>query len=469
MATTVPKVQQGVFSPNGSPINQQFFNAAFAGRLSQNPILKETYWNFVGNQGFETFINEYTGFDTFCHSGFSVVEYNTYYEQVKITNAPATVPAYSAGTNTVVVPIDTTKSQFYGNYILPQVGQTVVAPPYGALLEVVAVTAAGGTPTMTLRHRSTTGAAITIPAASEMKVLIGKYMGDCECPSGLLRVPDMPIVRPLTMKTIGTSSGIICGKALTECQNLYLPFEDENGNETQYWYSEPLQKMYRDFEETKVYDRFLDPDWGLVPTLISRGSIWTSASPTETTVDDIYAWGTALIDAGVTCKDYAIACGRDKFVQLQRLVNAEGVDKTLIGIFDSNDDCKWLNLNWCRLSVGGLNLHIFEEPWMSNSLGIGGSKYNFRKAGIAIPLCNRTTNLRDGEMAASGSTANKMLTTVYMKDNLGRVWDNLQDGNGLYGPKNNLGPGCDSQEWTVKTQFTQIIHNPQSWALVDFL
>jgi hypothetical protein len=470
MPATLPKIQNGFFSPNGSPINQTFFNAAFAGRLSGNPVFKETYWcNLVEDIGFNAFLDEYTGWDTFGYSSFTNVEYSPYYDQVKITNAAATVPAYSAGTNTVVVPIDTTKSQFYATYVLPQVGQTVVAPPYGALLEVVAVTASGGTPSMTLRHRSTTGAQFVIPAASEMKVLIGKYLADCDCPSGLLRVPDLPIARPLTMKPVGTSSGVICGKALIERQNLKYDFYNEDGTVSEVWYNPWLKKMYKDFETDKLYKRMLDPDWGLYPTLVARGGIWTTASSTEVTVDDVYAWGDALTLAGVTCRDFAIPCGRDLFVQFQRLLNQEGVDKTLIGIFDSADDCKWLNLNWCRLSVGGLNLHIFEEPWMSNGLGLGASGYNFKKSGIAIPLCNRPDNLRENEIDGMGNTTNKMITTVYLKDNLGRVWDNLQDGNGIWGPRNTFGVGCDNQEWSVKSEFTQEIHCPQQWALINFL
>lgn len=470
MATSVPKIQQGLFSPNGTPIDQTFFNAAFAGRISSNPVYKETYWcDLVGDFGFGTFLDEYTGWDTSCFSSFSNVEYSPYYDQVKITAASVSVPAYTAGTNTVVIPIDTTKSQFYATYILPQPGQTIVAPPYGALLEVVAVTAQGGTPTMTVRNRSTTGAAFTIPASSEMKVLIGKYLADCDCPSGLLRVPDLPIVRPLTMKPIGTSSGVICGKALTECQNLKLPFFDENGNESELWYNEPLKRMYRDFENTKIYDRFLDPDWGLIPTLVSRGSVFTTATPGVVTVADVTAWGDALIAAGISCTNYAIFCGRSLFTAFQALLNQEGVNKVLIGIFDAMDDCKWLNYNWCGLSVAGLSLHIYQEPFMSNGMGLGAAGYNFKQAGLMMPLCDRSTNMSATEKNGVGDSANKMITTTYLKDNLGRVWDNLQDGNGIWGPRNTFGTGCDSQEWTVKSSFTQTIHCPQAWGLINFI
>lgn len=462
MPATVPVIQTNQFSPNSNNLNQTFFNAAFAGRLSQNPVYKETYWcKFIGEIGLGTFLDEYTGYDTFCFPNYSVVEYDPFKDQIKTTAAPVVVTAYPAYTT---IPLDAAYSQFYSTWILPTVGQTIVAPPYGALLEVTAVTAQGVTPSITVRNRSTSGATFTIPAGSLLKVLTGKYMADCDCPTGPFRVPDLPIVTPISMKKIGQGSGLLCGDALLACQNLKLPFYDADGNATDVWYNGPLTQMYKDFEKMKQYTRLLDPDWGLIPVLVARGSIFTTAYATSVTEDDIYAWGTALTTAGVTCTDYAIACGRDLFVMFQRLFNSlSALNNGIIGIFESNDDCKWLNLNWCRMSIGGLNLHIFEDKWMSNGLGLGAAGYNFRKAGIMIPLCDRASNFRSDE------SASKMLTTVYFKDNLGRVWDNLQDGNGVYGPRNTFGTGCDNQEWTVKTEFSQIVHCPQAWGLINFL
>lgn len=466
LPTAVPKIQQGLFTPNSNNINQTFFNAAFAGRLSANPVYKETYWcDIIGEMGLGTFLDEYTGFDTFCFPAFSNVEYDPYRDQVKNTAQAASVPAYATSPNTVMILIDTTSSQFVsGQYILPKVGDTIVAPPYGALLEVVSVTAGGAAPNMVVRHRSSSGAAFTIPASTDMKVLSGKYLADCECPSGQFRVPDLPIVANLTMKAIGTNSGLLCGDALNACQNLKLPFYDEqNRTVAEYWWNEPLKRMYTDHEKTKLYTRLLDPDWGLIPTLIARGGVFTSANPTEITVQDIYDWGTALTQAGVQCTEYAIAAGRGLFVQFQKLAATLAINQTLIGIFDASDSCKWINLNWCKFSVGGLTLHVFQENWMSNGLGLGATNFRFTQAGIMIPLCGRNTNMRAGE------SETKMLTTTYFKDNHGRVYDNLQDGNGIYGPRNTFGTGCDQQEWTVKSRFTQTVHCPQAWGLINFL
>lgn len=469
MAATavVPQIQQGLFSPNSATLNQTFFNAAFAGRISANPVYKETYWcKIIGEMGFGTFLDEYTGFDTFGFSSFSNVEYNPYYDQVKVSSAGATVPAYPS---TVAIPVDVAASQFYATYILPQVGQTLVLPPYGALVLVTAVTPNGSSPTVTVRHLSTTGTEIVLAAGAELKVLTGKYLADCACPTGPFRVMDIPIVQALAMKAIGETSGEICGKALLERQNLKLPFYSETGEvEQELWFNEPLAKMYRDFEKAKTYLRLLDPDWGLIPTLVARGGVFTTDSPSEMDIDDIYVWGSALKEAGVSCTEYAVFCGRDLFVMFQKLLNKEGVDKVLYSIFDQMDDCKWLNLNWCGLKVGGLTLHVFEEDWMGNGLALGAAGFNFRKAGIMVPLCNRSTNIKESEMA-NGKPSNKMLTTTYLKDNMGRVWDNIQDGNGLYGPRNTYGVLCDKQEWGVKSEFAQTVHCPQAWGLINFL
>lgn len=464
LPTAVPSIQQGLFKPNSDTLNQTFFNAAFAGRLSANPVYKETYWcDIIGEMGLGTFLDEYTGFDTFCFPSFSNVEYDPYRDQVKIS-LQGIVPAYASSPNTVTLSIDPTSSQFVsGAYILPGVGDTLVAPPYGALLEVVAVNASAN-PSVTVRHRSTSGALLTIPANSQLKVLSGKYLADCECPSGQFRVPDVPIVAALTMKTIGANSGELCGDALNACQNLKLPFYDSDSKMVaEYWWNEPLKRMYTDHEKNKLYTRLLDPDWGLIPTLIARGGVYTSASASEITVDDIYAWGTAATLAGVQCTDYAIAAGRGLFVQLQKLAATLAVNQTLIGIFDASDSCKWINLNWCKFSVGGYNFHVFQDNWMGNGLGLGATNFRFTQAGIMIPLCGRNTNMKAGE------SETKMLTTSYFKDNLGRVWDNLQDGDGIWGPRNTYGAGCDKQHWTVKSRFTQSIHCPQAWGLINFL
>lgn len=440
-----------------------FFNSAFAGRLAADPYFKEAYYcDIIKEANFSAFLDEYTGYDTDCHANFSTIENNPYYDQVKITASPVVIGAYPAYT---VLPLDATKSQFNGQFILPQTGNVIVAPPYGAFLLVTAVSPS--TPSVTVQQLAPTGSAFTIPASAEMKVLAGKYLADCACPSGQFRVPGMPIVANLVSKEFASDSGELCGDALYACQNLKIPFTRENGQITELWWNEPLAMMYRDHEKRKLYTRLLDPDWGLIPTLVARGGIFTTSYTTSVTIDDIYTWGTELTNAGISNKDYAIFAGRDLFVQFQRMLNMEGVDKIIYGIF--GDECKWLNLNWCGLSVGGLNLYIYEEPWMSSSLALGGPGYNFRKAGIMVPLGDRQTNLRPTERGGFNGSS-KMLTTVYFQEaNGGRVHDNLQDGNGIYGPRNTFGTGCDKQEWTVKSRFSQIVHCPQAWGLINFL
>lgn len=445
-------IQQGLFSGNtGEVTNQAFFDAAFAGRLHADPIYKEAYnCNVLQMCSMGTWLDEYMGWATDCNPAYSLVETNSTNQQVGNV-ADIIVPAASGTVAFAVAP-----ANFYagGQYILPQVGNTLVAPN-GALLDVTAVTVTGvETGTVTVKNRDAAQASFTIPAGSEMLVLSGSFINDCECPEGQFVFPDLPIIHDLEMITIG-DKGELCGDALLKCQYLKIPFTDECGNVFERWYTGALQTMYQRFEMRKYMERLLNPIFGIIPTIKARGQNFTRASTTETTLADVEAWKAEITQAGFYCNEFAIFAGSEKYAQWQRFLQAQGVLNLSYTPF-KDGECKWINMEYCGIKIGGLTLHIYEDCFFSNGKALGGANSPFPNAEIWVPLCDRRTNCR-------GGGDSKMFTTVYFKDKAGRVHDNLTDSNGVLGTRNTFGAGCDQQEWTIKSRFLQEVHCPQMW------
>jgi hypothetical protein len=135
-------------------------------------------------------------------------------------------------------------------------------------------------------------------------------------------------------------------------------------------------------------------------------------------------------------------------------LNTQGVTNLQYQPF-KDGECKWINMEYCGIAIGGLKLHIYEDCSFSNGKELGGVGSSFPNASIFIPMCNREQNCRQDD--------SKMLTTVYFKDNTGRVWDNLTDSNGVLGVRNTFGAGCNQQEWTIQSRFSQEVHCANWW------
>jgi hypothetical protein len=453
--------QTGFFSGTpGTPIAQNFFDAAFVGRLNTNKIYKEAYHcNIVGSCTMSTWLEDRMGYDTDCHPAYSLVETNGKYQQIKILSTKI-VRAYPATSNLTLA----NNSQFVNQaYILPQVGNTIVLSPTGELAKVTYVAIAStGDAIVTVQLRNTAAGDQTVTAGDELLVLSGSEIADCACPTGQFAFTDLPIITDLTMRTFG-DLGSLCGDALNKCQFLKIPFTDECGNVIEKWWTEALSDMYKRFEAAKHYERLLNPSWGIIPTLKARGMKWTPNSTSEITVADVRAWKLQLNDAGIMCRDYAIFAGDVLFSQWQQMLQTAGVvklDNTL-----QPNDCKWIDMNYCGISVEGLRLHIYEECTFSNGKLLGSGSSVFPSSAIIVPLCDRPactrTNGSNRQDGGGGDT--KMLTTVYFKDLSGRVWDNLTDSNGILGTRNTFGTGCETQEWSIKSRFLQEIHCANQW------
>jgi hypothetical protein len=453
--------QQGLFSGTpGTPVAQDFFDAAFAGRIHTDKIYKETYnCNIVEQCTMSTWMDEFMNYETDCYPAYSLIETNSQLQQITV-KTDTTIPAYPS-TGTIAL---ANSSMFVnGVYYLPQAGNNIVLSPSGELAKVTLVThATGYDTTLTVQLRSTLASSQAVKAGDQLLVLSGSEIADCACPTGQFAFDDLPIVTDLVMGTFG-DKGSLCGDALNKCQYLKIPFTDDCGNVIEKWYTKALTDMYKRFENKKHFEKLLNPVWGIIPSIKARGIKFTQADPTQVTTDDIRAWKAALDAAGIACREYAIFAGGSLFSQYQKMLLTAGVVQ-LQYINRPLADCGWINMNYCGIQVEGMTLHVYEECTFSNGKLLGGPNMTFKSSAIWVPMCNNSEPVNRTSITGScNGYNNKMLTTVYFKDQHGRVWDNMTDSNGVLGVRNTFGTGCETQEWTIKTRFLQEVHCPASW------
>lgn len=462
--------QSGFFSGTpGQAIDQQFFNAAFAGRINTNKIYKEAYHcNIIQYSGLSQWLEEFGNVSSFCYPEYSLIETYGDYQQVKIS-ANATIPQYPA---TVALHLDATSQFVSKQFILPQVGNVIITSPNGVPVKVISISqASSGDNTVTVQQTDTTGNTGTqaVVAGDELLVLSGAEILDCACPTGQFAVPDMPIITDLRMIHFG-DKGEVCGDALHKCQWLKIPITDDCGNTVNHWYTEALQKMYQRFEKRKFYEKLLNPFFGIIPQVKARGIKWVPASNSEITISDVRQWKKELDQAGIGCREFAIFAGRDKFSQWQQFLNTLGIlnlqysERPLA-------DCAWINLEYCGIKVEGLTLHIYDEPMFSNGKELGSTNMVFPNSAIIIPMCNRPACNRSTQDTPVESNAEgrdqKAVETVYFKSAAdGKIWENLTDSNGEFGPRNTFGTGCHKHEWTIETKFTQELHCLNFWGFM---
>lgn len=446
----------GRFSPNPGAsfdvIGQDFFDAAFAGRLAADPVYREQYnCNIIQQSNMGQWLEEYMGVETSCITNWSLIETHPQNSQFAVKTG-VTIPV---STSTGTIAIASANHYVSGVYVLPQLGNTLVLPNgVFAEVEAINVSTANNT-TVTVRLRDANASAQVLSVGDVIYVLSGSFIDDCGCPEGQFTFEDLPTVHELEMIQFG-DKGSLCGDALNACQILKIPFTDDCGKEVDKWYTLELQNMYKRFEERKFMEKLLNPIFGIIPVIKAQGLNFQTASDTEITVEDINQWKLDLVAAGIQANEFAIFAGTVQYLQWQALMGTLGVTN-LNYTQQPLGDCKWINLNWCGIKVAGLTLHIYEETYFSNGKNVlGGAGSDYSNASIIVPMWQRAQN-------CGGPGDNRMLTTVYFQSKDGRVWDNLTDSNGVLGVRNTFGTGCETQEWTIKTRFTQEIHCGNSW------
>jgi hypothetical protein len=462
--------QTGYFSgPVGQPIDQAFFDTAFAGHINTNKIYKEAYnCNIIGACTMSTWLEEYGGVEYDCHPAYTLLEYNGFRYQIR-ANAGVTIPAYPSTGNITL----SAKDHFVGgNYVLPQIGNSIATAPSGVLVDVTAVTHATAYDTViTVRQRPGTTGTIVIPSGAEMLVLSGSILTDCVCPSGQFNFRDLPLEHDLSMIDIALK-GELCGDALEKCQFLKIPFQDENGNdipEMSPWYTTAQQDIYRDMERRKHYEKLLNPNFGVIPTLKARGIKFTPATPGTIVTQDIRDWKSQLNQAGITGMEYAVFAGRNIFSQFQQMLLTAGVVQLLYQNAPLND-CKWINMEYCGIKVEGMTLHIYDDCSFSNGKELGAVGMNFPDSAIFVPLGDRPL---DSTRSIVSPTRNgyttKMFTTVYFQSINGLRYDLRTDSNGiLNGPlgRNTFGTGCKNHEWSAESRFLLEVHCANAWGYI---
>lgn len=457
--------QTGYFAgPLGQPIDQTFFNAAFDGHINHNKIYKEAYnCDILGMCNMSTWLDAFTAVETDCYPSYTLLEYNGFRHQIRAA-AGVTIPANPATGNITL----SAKDHFVsGNYVLPQVGNTIALTPSGVLAEVTAVTHATANDTIiTVRIRSTTATAQIIATGDEMLVLQGMILSDCLCPTGQFNFRDMPIEHDVTMIDIALK-GELCGDALEKCQFLKIPFRDAAGNTVdERWFTVPQQDMYRDLERRIHYEDMLNPNWGIIPTIKARGIKFVPATPGVIVVQDIRDWKKQLDINGIVGREYAIFAGRNIFSAFQTMLLEAGVVK-LDNTLQPNRECKWIDMNYCGISVEGMILHIYEECTFSNGKELGAIGMNFPDSAIFVPMGNVPSAAMRSTMETSRNGYNeKMFTRVYFRSINGKTYDRVTDSNGIFGPRNTFGTGCKNQEWTVETRYLNEIHCPNRWGYI---
>lgn len=469
--------QSGYFSGTpGTPIDQTWLNAAMAGHFNTNKVYKDAYnCNIIGEDfsTMSTWMDEFGGIDYTCYPNFTNLEYNGFRRQIRSSSAgEIVVPAYP-GTENITL---SSKDHFVsGQYVLPQVGNSIVTAPSGKLVDITAVTHATANDTIiTVKQRSGTTGTITIPGNAEMLVLQGMILTDCACPTGQFNFRDLPLEIDLSMIDIA-AKGSACGDSIEKCQYLKIPFLDAEGREipekTSLFYSAE-QDMYRDLEYRKFYEKLLNPNFGIIPNLRARGIKFSPTSTTALTTDDFRDLKSQLDAAGVSGREYAVFAGGHIFSQAQRMLLTAGVTQLLYSDRPMAD-CGWINMNYCGLKVEGLTLHFYEEKSFSNGKTLGAVGMNFPDSAIFLPLWDNPEsvirNVPDFGGMGDGYK-NKMFKTVYFQSKQGKKYDMVYDSNGfLNGPggRNSFGTGCKTHEWTIESRFTQETYCMNGWIYIN--
>jgi len=459
------------------PAGAGVFDTAYASRLTGDPIIRAKYYSdIVGRCGISSWLEQYGDVQTDCFTDVTLLEYNELRQQIKVkTNT--TIPAYPA---TGTIALATTDHSIGGQYVLPRAGNSLVLPPTGKIVDIVSVAHATANDTvLTVRHRASVSGTSALIVGDEPFVLTGSLLEDCDCPTGSLILADAPIEHLNGMINYADKAEL-CGDDLDACRLMSIPFYDEQSNPTVYddyrtgrqlsglWWEDKWRKMVQMFEDRKDYETLFNDTFGLVPLVRSLGINFVPASSTEITIDDVRAWVAKLDQAGVYGREFAVRAGTTKFSQFMRLLDAAGVTR-LAYERQPMQECKYLNLEWCGVTIEGLTLHIYKECAFSNGKMFGGPSYVFPNSALFIPMWDNNSAPQNSSMGMQAPLGynNKLFSRVYFRSKAtGEVFDSLMDSNGILngpGGKNTFGTGCRKHEWAIQSRWRNDYYNISHW------
>lgn len=458
------------------PAGAGVFNTAYASRLTGDPIIRAKYYSdIVGRCGISSWMEQFGDVQTDCFTDVSLFEYNSLRQQIKVKTG-TTIPAYPA---TGTIAIDTSDHSLGGQYVLPRIGNSLILPPSGKIVDITNLVHATANDTvLTVRHRAQVSGTSTLIAGDEPFVLTGSFIEDCACPTGTLILQDSPIEHENGMINYADKAEL-CGDDLDTCKLMAIPFFDGENNPTVYtdpagrelsglWWEDKWRNMVQMFEDRKDYETLFNDKFGLVPLVRSLGLNFVPASSTEITIDDIRAWVAKLDQAGIYGREYAVRAGTTKYSQFMRLLDAAGVTR-LAYERQPMQDCKWLNLEWCGVTIEGLTLHIYKECAFSNGKMFGGPNYVFPNSALFIPMGDNNTASKNSSMGMQSPLGynNKLFSRVYHRSQAtGEVFDAVMDSNGILngpGGRNTFGTGCRKHEWTIQSRWRNDYYNISHW------
>lgn len=456
-----------ITAPIGAPIDDAFFRNIYQERLTKNKIYRKAYFcDIIGECDMFTWLEEFGGVEYDCNAnGYSLLEYHSTRNQIKIS-ADATIPAApTTGTFKIVA------ADHYGGgaYILPRVGNSLVAPPNGAILTITAIALVGADTEFTVTVKQLGSTPIALKANDELYVLAGSELTDCQCPSGNFRLPMNPEEQDITFIHHG-DAGKLCGDAIESCQVLTMPFLDANDQiipESSPWWTGVQQELYRGIEKARSVKKLLDSRIGLVPKVKAKGFKFTPADyATGITIQDIRDFKAQLDKLGVKVREFAIFAGGKNYSKWQQFLDSVGGTHQVNVTEKPLGECSWINLNYCGIDVEGLRLHVYEECSFSNGLMLGSQNMNFPDSAIIVPMGDRSMNTRlstNGVNRFSAASTNKLYSTVYFQSIQGKRYDMATDSVGILGPRNNNDAGCKDHVWSAETRFTQEFYCLEGW------
>ena len=365
-----------------------------------------------------------------------------------------------------------------GTFLLPQIGGAIITAPDGNMLYITNIVPAAGTFTVTLQNKN--HAAFNIPINSDVVVLTGKELSDCECPTGTTIFEDAPLLETINLINLANKSNIICGDALLACQNMLFEYQatDENGctKTYQWFYDATYKSMVAEHRRTKKMFLLNNPVFGIIPKIRKYGIKWTWADPLNVTLLDLEDFALFLADNSISANSYSFFCEMTAFGSFQRLARTEATNKILFGSFNPSD-CKTLDLQFCSLSHMGIDFHFYREGAFNDKNFLGGAGFAFKNKAIGIPMSNRTDRPKE---AMCTTTNKKHLTLVTFQDNQGNIWDEVVDSNGVlntmggnnpslgnnYG-RNTFATGCKNHEYSIESDFTLEMHEPEKFVWVN--
>jgi hypothetical protein len=471
-------VYGSAFSANAADvINLGFLKLNQAGVFSADPTIREKIiHNVYEPTGILDWMEANMGKKMSCYKDYKLAHYFPSKRYLNLANGAVINVPIAPGTVAITWPAAETYNT--GTFVLPAIGGALSVAPEGNLLYVTNITSAAGVFTVTVQNKNF--AAFVIPINSDVIVLSGKELADCECPSGTSVFEGTPLLETVKIIRIANKTNPICGDALLACQNMLFEYQitDENGCLKTYhwWYDAAYKGMVSEHRRRKKMELLNNPTFGIIPKIRKYGIKWTWNDPANLALVDLESFALFLANNSISANSFSFYLEMNAFASAQRLARTEGHQKIMFGSFNPGE-CKILDLQFCTISHMGIDFHFYREGAFNDKNYFGGAGFSYSNKGIGIPMTNRMDRPGEGQCT---STNKKHITMVTFQDGQGNIWDEVVDSNGVLNTmgdqppsmgnnfrRNTFGTGCVSHEYSIESDFTVELHEPEKFVWVN--